>query len=78
MQQDPFGPEPPQSDRQILRDLWLSMDRVLNDRLPRLQAQVEKTNGRVSSLEKFRYAAAGGLAVITVVIVPLFIKLVTE
>lgn len=37
-------------------------------------AQVKNTNGRVSSLERFRYAAAGGLAVTTAVIVPLFVK----
>ena len=35
-------------------------------------------NGRVSSLEKFRYAAIGGLAVVTAVIVPLFLSAVAK
>lgn len=33
-----------------------------------IQTRVDKTNGRVRSLEKFRYAIAGALAVISVVI----------
>lgn len=73
---DPFGPQPPKDDHQILRDLWLSMDQILTVRLPRIEMQCEKTNGRVTALEKFRYAAGGGLAVITVVVVPLFVKAV--
>lgn len=76
MSENPFGPQPPKDDHQILRDLWFSMDRILTDTLPAIQKQVETTNGRVSSLEKFRYAAVGGLAVVTAVIVPLFVRAV--
>jgi len=41
-------------------------------------AEVQNTNGRVRSLEKFRYAAAGGLGVMTVVVVPLVLKVVAR
>ena len=68
MTENPFPNEPPRSDHEILRDLWFAMGEV--------KEQVTKTNGRVSSLEKFRYAAVGGLAVITTVVVPLFLKTV--
>lgn len=62
---DPFADDEPPSDRSILKDLWHTMRRV--------ERQVEKTNGRVASLEKFRYATIGGLSVVTAVVVPLFI-----
>lgn len=71
MSNDPFpGERPPLSDHEILRDLWYAMGEV--------KAQVIRTNGRVSSLEKFRYAAVGGLAVVMAVVVPLFIRAVSQ
>ncbi len=76
MSEDPFGPQPPKDDHQILRDLWFSMDAVLNKHLPEIRDQVKTTNGRVSSLEKYKYALGGGLTVVTVVVVPLFLKVV--
>jgi len=38
--------------------------------------QVRTTNGRVSALENWRWALAGGLTVITIVVVPLFLDLI--
>lgn len=38
--------------------------------------QTRKTNGRVTRLEQFRYTAIGGLAVVTAIVVPIFLKLV--
>lgn len=44
--------------------------------LGNIHAQTIKTNGRVSALERDRNKIYGGLAVITGVVVPLFIQLV--
>lgn len=77
MSDNPFAPEPPRSDHDILRDIWYSMDEILKRHLPEIRDQVKTTNGRVSSLEKFRYAIVGGLAVVTAVVVPLFVKVVS-
>lgn len=62
--------ETPYSNRE-LREFFGD---VKND-LAEIKAQTIKTNGRVSSLENWRYAVVGGLTVITVLIVPLFIDL---
>ena len=65
-------------------DQWLaSLDdtqwRVYHGRMLReVLAQVRSTNGRVSSLERFRYTAAGGLGVVTAVVVPLFVRMVAR
>ena len=65
-------------------DRWLasltdSQYRVYHSRILReVLDQVRSTNGRVSSLERFRYAAAGGIGVITAVVVPLFLKVVAR
>jgi len=40
----------------------------------RIEEQVKKTNGRVSSLEGWRNKMAGALLVISGVIVPLFVQ----
>lgn len=62
-----------------LESLTDSQYRVYHSRLLReVLDQVRTTNGRVSSLERFRYAAAGGIGVITAVVVPLFIKVVAR
>ena len=39
-----------------------------------IKAQTIKTNGRVGSLENWQYMIIGGLGVVTVVLVPLFIS----
>lgn len=39
--------------------------------------QTTRTNGRVSKLEKFMFAAVGGLMVVSAVVVPLFLKVVS-
>lgn len=41
--------------------------------LRRMLTQTTKTNGRVSRLEKFMWAAGGGLAVVAIIVVPLFL-----
>ena len=65
---DPFRSDIPPTDHEILRSLWgMIID---------IKAQVERTNGRVSSLEKYRWAAMGGITVVTAVVVPIFLKLV--
>lgn len=65
---NPFENDAPPSDREILRDLWHGMGR--------LEAEVRKTNGRVKKLERFMWLCIGGLAVVTAIVVPLFLDLV--
>lgn len=43
-----------------------------------IEDQTMRTNGRVTKLERFMWAVSGGVAVISAVIVPLFLKLVWE
>lgn len=43
-----------------------------------IKKQVEKTNGRVSALEKFENTAKGALTVIVIFILPIFFMLATE
>lgn len=62
---DPFSHEP-RSDREILRELWAL---VATDLLP----QVRRTNGRVTRLERWMWSTLGGLAVISAIVVPLFL-----
>ena len=40
-------------------------------------AQVRRTNGRVSSLENWRWFITGGVAVISIIIVPIIVKLIS-
>jgi hypothetical protein len=42
--------------------------------LKRIEAQTVKTNGRVSALEKWRSYILGGLAIISMIVVPLLIQ----
>jgi hypothetical protein len=66
---DPFA-SAPQTDREILRDLW--------HRTRSIEEQTKMTNGRVTRLERFMWAAGGGLLVISAIVVPLFVRLVSE
>lgn len=62
---NPFDHEP-RTDREILRELWVL---VSSDVLP----QVKRTNGRVTRLERWMWSTLGGLAVISAIVVPLFL-----
>ena len=44
----------------------------------RIEAQTIKTNGRVSKLENWRWAIIGGFAVITSIIIPIVLILLSK
>ena len=44
--------------------------------LVRVEGKVDKTNGRLRGVEKKVWAVGGGLVVIAVVVVPLFIDMI--
>lgn len=43
----------------------------LKDGQDRIESQVKLTNGRVTTLEKWRYTMVGGIAVLSMVVVPI-------
>lgn len=43
-----------------------------------IEGQTQHTNGRVTKLERFMWAVGGGLAVVSAVVVPLFLKMVWQ
>ena len=47
----------------------------INGKLDLVIAQVQKTNGRVSSLENWKWFISGGLAILSILIVPILLKL---
>lgn len=51
------------------------LDRI-HDKIDMIHEQVKCTNGRVRALESWRWGLAGGLAVLTVLVIPVLIKLV--
>jgi tetrahydromethanopterin S-methyltransferase subunit G len=72
--------------------MTISMTRDLTDATPRTQREVnalvlgklhsielkvDTTNGRVRALEKFGWAIGGGLVVLSLIVVPIFVALVT-
>lgn len=42
--------------------------------LKRIEEQVTKTNGRVSSLEKWRWMVVGGLMVLSAIVLPIVVS----
>lgn len=46
--------------------------------LERIEAQVIKTNGRVNSLENWRWLITGGLIVVTVLVIPVLLNIVNR
>lgn len=45
-------------------------------RLDRIERKVDATNGRVRDLERWKWGLGGGIAVLTVIVVPIFLRLV--
>lgn len=52
--------------------LNVKLDLII-ERQTDIKRQVEKTNGRVCSLESWRAVTVGGLAVITGLVIPMFV-----
>lgn len=50
----------------------------VKESLTRIEQQVIKTNGRVSSLENWRWFVTGGLAVISILVIPMVIYIFTS
>lgn len=60
--------EPPYSNREI-REHWHG----INGKLQEILLQTKLTNGRVNSLEKYRYTLVGAVAVLSAIALPLMI-----
>ncbi len=58
----------PRTDAEFRRRIW---HKVL-----KIEAQTTITNGRVSELEKFRWLVMGGLSVLALIVVPIFLKVI--
>lgn len=67
-------PPPPEKLRELLHQLWYGSYESIR-RLRRVEDQVKRTNGRVSDLEKWRDRAIGAIAVLVIMIVPLFLEI---
>lgn len=65
---DPFAHDE-RTDRELLRQLWQV---VTYELVP----QVQRTNGRVTKLERFQWTIVGGLTVVSAIVVPLFLRVV--
>lgn len=63
-----FTLEKDYSNREI--DYWREETR---EQLTRIEAQVTKTNGRVSALENWRWMIIGALTIITMLVIPMVI-----
>ena len=59
---------PPRTEAEWRREVWR--------RLGRIEAQTKATNGRVTRLERLSYSAGGGLLVLSLIVIPIFINLV--
>lgn len=57
--------------------VWAKLSRIEKSSAE-VETQVKTTNGRVTRLETWRSMAIGALAVITAVVVPLFVKVVSQ
>ena len=50
----------------------------VKDNLVEIKLQVMKTNGRVTSLEKSKYFMLGGLAIVSMLVIPLVVYIFTH
>ncbi len=63
-----------EENRARLQELSFDM-KGQNKELAEIKQQTITTNGRVSKLENWKYILIGGLAVVSAVIIPLFLQL---
>jgi hypothetical protein len=63
----PFDPAP-RTQAEMLRAIYA--------RLGVVEQQVRTTNGRVTQLERAAWGLAGGMIVVTVIVVPLFLGVI--
>ena len=55
-----------------------SMFEQITEKLDLIHEQTIKTNGRVSSLENYKWAMVGALGVVSALIVPLFLDILRK
>jgi len=48
----------------------------VREKLDSIHSQVEKTNGRVQSLERWRAAMAGGMTVLSIIVIPIVLYVI--
>lgn len=58
--------------KETMNTIQISIDAIKDGALPRIEAQVLKTNGRVTKLERWQYTIIGGLGIISAVVLPMF------
>lgn len=71
----------PYTNREIdllLQSIKQHIDDTVATPLSRIEAQTTKTNGRVTRLENWKSYIAGGLALLTIIGLPLLWMLVTD
>lgn len=59
-------------------DVILEKLDTMKEKLDSIHTQVIHTNGRVSSLERWRDRIAGGITVLTILVIPIAIKVVGD
>ena len=65
------------TDAYSVRELDEKFETIM-DKLDRIEAQTIKTNGRVVSLEGWKSFLQGGLAILTLLVVPIIIYFLTH